>query len=408
MVQNQPNKNPPPASSGRQTEEDIKGDSLFRLVVEAAPNAMVMVNQKGEIIMVNAQAEKVFGYSRAELLGQPMEILVPERFARHHPGLRAGFTADPHSRPMGAGRDLFARKKDGSEFPVEIGLNPIHTDEGPMVLSAIVDITERKAAEKSLRDSNAALQESQNRLQGLHSELLHVSRLSAMGEMASALAHELNQPLAAISNYMNGSRRLLAASQDPNAPKIEEALDKAAEQAIRAGQIIRRLRDFVARGESEKRVESISKMIEEASVLGLVGARERGIALQFDLDPAIDLVLADRVQIQQVLVNLLRNAMEAMAETSKRELTVTNTQAPDDMIEIIVSDTGPGFAEDILANLFQPFFTTKESGMGVGLSISRSIIEAHGGQMRAETNAAGGATFRFTLPAVEQEETGHA
>ena len=262
----------------RQTEDGIHGDRLFRLVVEAAPNAMVMANKKGEITMVNAQAERVFGYSRGELLGQPVEILVPTRFAHRHPDLRATFHTNPSPRPMGAGRDLYGRKKDGSEFPIEIGLNPIDTDEGPMVLSAIVDITERKAAESSLK-------ESQSRMQELHSELLHVSRLSAMGEMASALAHELNQPLAAISNYMNGSRRLLAKSDDPNTQKIQEALDKAAEQAIRAGQIIRRLREFVARGESEKRVESISKMVEEASVLGLVGARERGIQLKFNLDP---------------------------------------------------------------------------------------------------------------------------
>ena len=354
--------------------------------------------------MVNAQAERVFGYSREELLGQTVEILLPKRFAGHHPGLRTTFFANPHPRPMGAGRDLYGRKKDGSEFPIEIGLNPIDTDDGSMVLSAIVDITERKAAEKLLRDSNAALKESQNRMQELNSELLHVSRLSAMGEMASALAHELNQPLAAISNYMNGSRRLLASSQDPNAPKIEVALDKAAEQALRAGQIIRRLRDFVVRGESERQVESISRMVEEASALGLVGARERGIISQFNFDPAIDLVLVDRVQVQQVLVNLLRNAMEAMAESPKRELTVTNTKIPDNMIAITVADTGPGFTEDTLANLFQPFFTTKEAGMGVGLSISKSIIEAHGGQMQAETNAAGGATFRFTLPAVLEDE----
>jgi two-component system sensor kinase FixL len=242
-------------------------------------------------------------------------------------------------------------------------------------------------------------QRTQASLQQLQSELVHVSRLSAMGEMASALAHELNQPLAAISNYMKGCRRLLASSSDPNATTIEAALDKAAEQAIRAGQIIRRLRDFVLRGESERRVESVSKLVEEAGALGLVGAREQGVLLKFDLDPANDLVVADRVQIQQVLVNLLRNAMEAMAESGRRELTVTNARVADAMIEIAVSDTGPGFAENVRSNLFQPFFTTKEAGMGVGLSISRTIIEAHGGQMRAETNEAGGATFRFTLPA---------
>jgi two-component system sensor kinase FixL len=217
----------------------------------------------------------------------------------------------------------------------------------------------------------------------------------------------LNQPLAAISNYMKGSRRLLASSTDPNAPKIEEALNKAAEQAIRAGQIIRRLRDFVARGDSEKRVERISKLIEEANALGLVGARERGALLKFNLDPGVDLVVADRVQIQQVLVNLIRNAAEAMIDGEKRELTVTTAAAADDMVEIAISDTGKGLPENVIANLFQPFFTTKDAGMGVGLSISKTIVEAHGGQMRAEPNAAGGATFRFTLPAASKEDPLH-
>ena len=164
-----------------------------------------------------------------------------------------------------------------------------------------------------------------------------------MGEMASALAHEINQPLAAISNYMKGSRRLLAASSDPNRPKLENALDRAAEQAIRAGQIIRRLRDFVARGESEKRIESLSKLFEEAGALGLAGAREQGVQLRFNLNPEYDLVLVDRVQIQQVLVNLFRNALEAMAHSSRRELIASSALIADDMIEIEVSDTGSGF-----------------------------------------------------------------
>jgi two-component system sensor kinase FixL len=250
-------------------------------------------------------------------------------------------------------------------------------------------------------------QQTQARLQELQSELVHVSRLSAMGEMASALAHELNQPLAAISNYMNGSRRLLAASSDPNRPQLENALDRATEQAIRAGQIIRRLRDFVSRGESEKRVESLSKLTEEAGALGLAGAREQGVQLRFNLNPEYDLVLVDRVQIQQVLVNLFRNALEAMAHSSRRELIASNAPVADDMIEIAVSDTGSGFQDDVKQNLFQTFFTTKETGMGVGLSISRSILEGHGGRMWAEANPSGGATFRFTLPAASSESLTH-
>jgi two-component system sensor kinase FixL len=227
-----------------------------------------------------------------------------------------------------------------------------------------------------------------------------------MGEMASALAHELNQPLSAISNYMRGSRRLLATSTDINASKIEAALDRAAEQAIRAGDIIRRLRTFVARDDSEKRIESVSKLLEEAGALGLTGAREQGVVLRFNLDPACDLVLADRVQIQQVLVNLFRNALESMTASTRRELIALNCRAADDMVEIVISDTGHGFSEEAYANLFQPFFTTKENGMGVGLSISRTIIESHGGRMWAEINQAGGATFRFTLPAATAKDIG--
>ena len=241
----------------------------------------------------------------------------------------------------------------------------------------------------------------------MHARPTCLSRLSAMGEMASALAHELNQPLAAISNYMKGSRRLLADSSDPNRAKIENALDRAAEQALRAGQIIRRLRDFVARGESEKRVESLSKLIEEAGALGLTGAREQGVQLRFNLNPEHDLVLVDRVQIQQVLVNLFRNALEAMVHSPRRELIASNTVVADDAIQVTVSDTGHGFHDDVKPNLFQPFFTTKDTGMGVGLSISRSIIEAHGGQMSAESNDWGGATFRFTLPAASAESLTH-
>jgi PAS domain S-box-containing protein len=208
-------------------------EERFRRVVEAAPNAIVMINRAGEIAMVNAQAEGVFGYSRAELLGQPVDMLVPQRFRGHHPGLRKAFFADPRARPMGAGRDLYGLRKDGSEFPVEIGLNPIETEEGTMVLSAIVDITERKTAE-------AALGESQRRLQELHAELLHVSRLSAMGQMAAMVAHELNQPLTAISNYMEAVATLLDRGGDLPIP------DFAAPSAVPASRRSERDRSFIS------------------------------------------------------------------------------------------------------------------------------------------------------------------
>jgi len=314
---------------------------------------------------------------------------MPNPDRSRHDGYLARYRSTGERHIIGIGRIVTGQRKDGTTFPMHLSIGEMQSGGAPHFTGFVRDLTEH--------------QQTQARLQELQSELVHVSRLSAMGEMASALAHELNQPLAAISNYMKGSRRLLTDSTDPNTPKIESALDRAAEQAIRAGQIIRRLRDFVARGESEKRVESLSKLNEEAGALGLSGAREQGVQLRFNLDPQHDRVLVDRVQIQQVLVNIFRNALEAMAHSSRRELTVTNAPVADDMIELTVSDTGSGFGEDVEKSLFQTFFTTKETGMGVGLSISRSIIEAHGGRMWAETNAAGGASFRFTLPAASNE-----
>jgi two-component system sensor kinase FixL len=251
-------------------------------------------------------------------------------------------------------------------------------------------------------------QSTEARLQELQSELVHISRLTAMGEMASTLAHELNQPLSAIANYLKGTRRLLESAGDERAATMREALDKAAEQALRAGQIIRRLRDFVSRGESEQSVESLTKLIEEASALALVGVKEHGIRVRYQFDPAVDLVLADRVQIQQVLLNLLRNAVDAMVDASRRELTIATSALSDETIEIAVADTGPGIAEEVADQLFQPFVTTKRHGMGVGLSISRTIVDAHGGTIQAEPNPGGGTIFRFTLRAVSKEEVSDA
>jgi two-component system sensor kinase FixL len=223
-----------------------------------------------------------------------------------------------------------------------------------------------------------------------------------MGEMASTLAHELNQPLSAITNYLNGSRRLLDNEQDERSITIRGAIDKAAEQAVRAGQIIRRLRDFVSRGENERRVEGVAKLVEEASALALVGAKDRGIRVQFKFHPDAHLVLADRVQIQQVLLNLIRNGIDAMEHSPSRELTISVAPIEDRYIKISVADRGAGIAPEIAEQLFQPFVTTKREGMGVGLSISRTIVEAHGGKIWAEPGSNGGTVFHFTLMAVNQ------
>ncbi|HEX3407500.1 MAG TPA: ATP-binding protein, partial [Caulobacteraceae bacterium] len=232
-------------------------------------------------------------------------------------------------------------------------------------------------------------------------ELAHVSRLTAMGEMATALAHELNQPLAAIANYLRGSRRLLENGDPADLPRLAEALDRAGDQAIRAGDVIRRLRDFIGRGETERRIESISKLIEEASALALVGVKELGVRVTMQFDPRADLVLADRVQIQQVVINLLRNAVDAMRGADTAELRVRAAAQADGFTVVSVSDTGSGMTAEVKRRLFEPFMTTKKDGMGVGLSICRTIVEAHGGSIWATNNQGPGATFAFTLPLAE-------
>lgn len=367
-------------------EEALRSrEEHLRSILDTVPDAMIVIDAVGNIQLFSRAAERMFGLAQDEAIGQNVRVLMPEPDRSRHDSYLERYRTEGEPRIIGIGRIVTGRRADGSTFPMHLSVGEAKWGERRYFTGFVRDLTEQQRTQQSLEQ--------------LQAELAHVSRLSAMGEMASALAHELNQPLAAISNYMKGSRRLLAGSGDPNAGKIEIALDRAGEQAIRAGQIIRRLRDFVLRGESERRVESIAKLVEEASALGLVGAREQGVTLKIALDPEWDRVVADRVQIQQVLVNLLRNAMEAMADSPRRELSVSSGPAGDGLVEIVVADTGQGLPEPLRANLFQPFFTTKEAGMGVGLSISRTIIEAHGGKLSAEANPSGGATFRLTLPA---------
>jgi two-component system sensor kinase FixL len=218
-----------------------------------------------------------------------------------------------------------------------------------------------------------------------------------MGQMAATLAHELNQPLTAVTNYCQAMRRMLAGEAEPDLSRLREAVELSAGQALRAGQIIRRLRDFVAKGEAERTIESLPKLLEEAGALAMLGAKDRGVRLRFALDSEVDLVLADKVQVQQVALNLVRNAIEAMDASPQKDLLVSARAVDDGMAEVAVADTGPGISPEVAEQLFQPFITTKADGMGVGLSISRTIIEAHGGRIWVEDNPGGGAIFRFTL-----------
>ena len=375
----------------KRLEETLRTrEAHLRSILDTVPDAMIVIDKKGVIQSFSSAAERMFGTTGDEVIGRNVSSLMPAPDSARHDGYLKRYDTTRERHIIGIGRIVTGQRRDGTTFPMHLSIGEMRSGGETFFTGFIRDLTEQ--------------QQTQTQLQSLQSELIHMSRLTAMGEMASALAHELNQPLASISNYMNGSRRLLESSTDPNILKIQSALNKAAEQAVRAGQIIRRLRDFVSRDESEKRVESLAKLVEEAGALGLTGSREQGVMLRFRLDPGLDRVMVDRVQIQQVLVNLFRNGLEAMQNAPRRELSITNSAADDDMVEIVVSDTGCGFSEEAAVKLFQTFFTTKSSGMGVGLSISKSIVEAHGGRLWAETNPSGGATFRFTLPAAPSQE----
>ena len=375
-------------------EQASAREAHVKSILDTIPDAMIVIDERGAMQSFSAAAERLFGYSASEVLGKNVKMLMPAPYREGHDGYLRRYLTTGERRIIGIGRVVVGERRDGSTFPLELNVGEMKTGNQRFFTGFIRDLTES--------------QKSEARLQELQAELVHVSRLTAMGEMASALAHELNQPLSAIANYMKGSRRLLEDSSDERAAILREAMDKAAEQALRAGQVIRRLRDFVARGESERRVEDVKKLVEEASALALVGAKDKGVRVRFEFDPRTDAVLADKVQIQQVLLNLMRNAIEAMEDCERRELVVSTSLAPDDMVEISVADTGSGIAPEISAQLFQPFITTKRQGMGVGLSISRTIVEAHGGSIAARPNPGGGTAFGFTLPAVTKEEVGDA
>jgi two-component system, LuxR family, sensor kinase FixL len=358
-------------------------EAHLRLVLDTVPDATVVIDDRGIIQSFNAAAERLFGHIEQAVVGENVSMLMPTPFREEHDGYIARYLTTGEKRIIGMDRVVTGQRKDGSTFPMKLEVGEVRSGNCRYFTGFIRDLTERQATERQLEE--------------LQSELARLSRLTAMGEMASTLAHEINQPLSAIANYLQGCGRLIEGIEHPNAPKIRDALAETTHQTLRAGQIIRQLREFVARGETEKRLENINKLVEEASALALVGAKEQGVKTVFRFDTRTGPVLVEKVQIQQVLLNLIRNAIEAMQGCPRKELVVETVLLDQGMVEVRVADTGSGLAEEIVPRLFQPFVTTKREGMGVGLSISKRIVEAHGGEMWAEPNSGGGTLFHFTL-----------
>jgi two-component system sensor kinase FixL len=372
-----------------ETGEALKSrEAHLRSILDTVPDATVVIEESGLITSFSAAAVRQFGYTEAEVIGCNVNILMPEPYRREHDTYVRRYIETGEKRIIGIDRVVVGRRKDGSTFPMKLAVGEMKSGSARFFTGFIRDLTERE--------------ESEARLQEIQSELARLARLNELGEMASTLAHELNQPLATIANYAQGCVRYLRDLDDVAASRIREALEETARQSLRAGGIIRHLREFVTRGETEKTTEDIRKLIEEAGALALVASREQGIRSVFDFAPDIANVVVDRVQIQQVLINLMRNAMEAMRDSERRELIVRAKSDGDEYIVVEVSDTGPGISEEIAERLFQPFVTSKASGMGIGLSISRRIVEAHGGEISVSRNAEGGATFRFSLAIAEE------
>ncbi|HTK79310.1 MAG TPA: PAS domain S-box protein [Rhizomicrobium sp.] len=349
-------------------------------IVESSGDAIIAKTLDGTVTAWNSAAQRMLGYSADEIIGQPITKLFPSDLLGEEEEILARLRAGGRV----VERETRRLHKDGHEVQVLLTVSPIRNAAGEIIGASKIlrDIRERKAAEA--------------RFSTLQAELIHLSRWNTMGMMASSIAHELNQPLAAMTNYLGALRRVLS-SQPQNQKLIGELVEKAAQQGQRAATIIQHVRELVAKGKSERRRDSFPGVIREALQIASVATRQSGIELRFETEKDLPLIALDRVQIQQVIINLVRNAAEAMAGKPVRKLHV-GVRRDGDSLRADIADTGPGLPREVADHLFEAFVTTKESGMGLGLSICHQIVIAHGGRMWASPNEPNGTVFSFTLP----------
>ena len=362
--------------------------ALLSSILSTVPDALIVIDKLGHIVSFSAAAQAMFQYAESDVLGENIAMLMPSPDRERHDGYIDHYMRTGEKRIIGIGRLTSARRRDGSVFPIELSVGEVQ-DRGRRLFTGFIrDLTERQQAERRVAD--------------LQAELAHAGRVTAMGTLASALAHELNQPLAAIANYMEAGRDLLAAPGDIDRELLGEAMRESAGQALRAGEIIRSLREFIKRGETVRGPEKLRTLLAEGAALALIGMQSGGIDMDVQVDARIDKVLVNRVQLQQVIINLVKNAVEAMHGLPVRILRLTAAPDADGKVEVVVADSGPGLDPAMSRTLFTPFTTSKPAGMGVGLSISQTIIEGHGGRIWATPSQWGGTAFHFTLDRADE------
>jgi two-component system sensor kinase FixL len=360
-------------------------------LMNAAVDAIVVIEQDGRIVAFSRAAEKMFGYTAAEMVGQDVKSLMPEPYRSRHDGYVQAYcdTGDP--QVIGTGRKVQAIRKSGEVFPVWLSVGESRAASRRHFVGIVRDLSDQQKAEIERHS--------------LELRLAHVSRLSLLGEMAAGIAHEINQPLTAISNYSEAAKNLLACDA-PDPETLRKACTGIADQVQRAGEVIQNLRKFVRKREIEKKPLRLSEIIDGVMVLVNADATHEGVDVETRLTAGLPAVFGNAVQLQQVLLNLTRNAVDAMrgGAARPRELLIETVAAGPESVEIRVSDRGQGVSASLVDAIFHPFFTTKQDGLGVGLAISRSIIEAHGGRLSYEDRSGGGSTFIIRLPILKTSE----
>jgi two-component system sensor kinase FixL len=366
-----------------------ESDARKSAILESVADPIVTVDGAGRILECNPAAERVFGSAREQLVGASIERLVLPPADHATGGSLLGRSAVERSAILGKRVELTALRADGTSFPIEMTVTEVRHEGPPMLTVYLCDLTERKRVEDQMRQQQA--------------ELAHALRVATMGQMAAEVGHEINQPLAAIVSFAKGlSTRLQGGAVD--AADMSRATDKIAAEALRAAEVVRRQREFLRRGAPQRAPVELNGLVRDATHLIEPDARRHEIAIRIALDPSIPLLDLDRIQIEQVVLNLLRNGVEAIVEAGRtRNELVVETCLVDGAAQVTVSDTGIGLGPAACEEAFTPFYTTKAKGLGLGLSIGRSIIEAHGGKIWAAPNHSRGATFGFRLPLPETE-----